>query len=191
MKPEKKEQARKYLEKYIGGFAYPDKDQTQLMDFPELVFNELTSAGCNDYAALVAAYLGDLPYSPYKRSRVGKIFGKRSANAWHEFKNLDVSGHQPDDGSARADCTEHLLIQRAPKMSAPARVALLGWFSLHAKRVAGDYAPIHWDYTDKKRYLNRIKNVTKAILQEERKVVLSPVIKKLGERILKTIHDHN
>ena len=47
----------------VGGACYPDRACTPLVTLSQEVVHTLLQAGCNNQAAVVAAALGDLPYS--------------------------------------------------------------------------------------------------------------------------------
>jgi hypothetical protein len=47
----------------VGNSCYPDREGTPLVMLSREVVNTLLAAGCGNQAAVVAAALGDLPYS--------------------------------------------------------------------------------------------------------------------------------
>ena len=51
------------IEEELGKVYYPDENQTPLSEIAREVGQFLVSEGCTDRAAVVAATLGDMPYS--------------------------------------------------------------------------------------------------------------------------------
>merc|ERR1740128_674967 len=57
----------------------------------------LIEHGVMDRAALVAASLGDLPYTVKTwREKVDSLYGKRAGSAWHELALSRIHGHSMD-----------------------------------------------------------------------------------------------
>ena len=79
---------------------------------------------------------------------------------------------------------------RAPRLNAPARVALLAWFCVLGARVTNRNAPRNWDRATVSAYLARISAVTTEIAEKgSRDHTNTEVEHKLLEKIKHIIRD--
>ena len=146
-------------------------------------------------------------YEYYIDIKVDSLYGKRAGSAWHELALSRIHGHSTDclrecdcspkkkcphshvEGCTKDACVQHRLVAKAPHMSGPARVAMLAWLSVLARRVAGRNPPVDWTREDRAAYLGKIAAVATAIEANGTKVKLSPAIQGLSHRVKQSIKD--
>ena len=198
------------LESEIGTRkVYPDRHSTSLSTISRDVADELLAEGCEDKAALVAASLGDLPYSVSVWKHKGvPAYGKLAGEAYHQLSTLRSHGHINDcvkktcdcndsmgcdhghvKGCAEHECVLHRMVSKAPYMNGSARAALMAWFSVMAARVTHQDHPKQWNEAEKATYLHRISAVAQAVVDNGTRVKLSPVIKRLGKKVEQLVRD--
>ena len=156
------EECERLLENKIGGLCYPNQQQTNLTDLSKSVTKKLLSRHCKDKSALVAAALGDLPFTKSNLTRlVQPIFGKKVASAWKEINEAKVYKKSDDcvdnciglNLCYDKDCVQKRLATKGPAMSGPARAALVAWFSVLSHMIAGEDYPRNWTIEDRCKYI--------------------------------------
>ena len=152
------EECERLLENRIGGLCYPNQQQTSLTDLSKSVTKKLMNRHCKDKSALVAAALGDLPFTKSNLTRlVQPIFGKKVASAWKEINEAKVYKKSDDcvdnciglNLCYDKDCVQKRLATKGPAMSGPARAALVAWFSVLSHMIAGEDYPRNWSIEDR------------------------------------------
>ena len=73
----------------VGDARYPDRQHTPLVALSREVVDTLLAAGCRNQAAVVAAALGDLPYSRHvwreQVRKAQKLITRQFFSAFHVF----------------------------------------------------------------------------------------------------------
>ena len=197
------------LESQIGDLHYPDEENTDLCRIARQVAELLVSEGCDSKEAVVAATLGDLPYSQDNwKAKVDTQFGKKAGSAWHELAMVREHSHLKDciqedcdcdsdkdkgcehahkEGCMEGHCVMKRLKEKAPHMGGAARAALMAWISVMVSRVAGRNPPKGWTRQQKADYLAKMEAVAHAVVEKGKKSDLDPVIKKLAAKIKHTV----
>ena len=195
------------LESHVGEKTYPDYNETEIPVISRQVAELLIAEGCHDKAAIVAAALGDLPYSIRRwKNKVLPAFGKKAADAYHDLCKVRVHGHY---AKKRCDCKnarrcEHAhvkgcdlhkcvtirMVRKAPYMSGEARAALLAWLSVMCSRMTNRNAPAEWSRKEVASYLHKASAVAQAVMSKGSKVKLSPVIFRLSQKIEQSVKDY-
>ena len=152
------EDCDRLLENRVGGLCYPNQQQTALTELSKRVTKKLFNRHCKDKAALVAAALGDLPFTKSNLTRlVQPIFGKQVALAWKEVNEAKLYKKSDDcvdnciglNLCYDKDCVQQRLAAKAPLMSGSARAALVAWFSVLSHMIAGEEYPRNWTIEDR------------------------------------------
>lgn len=196
------------LESEIGDLHYPDEEATHLCTIARQVGETLIEEGVDSKPIIIAATLGDLPYSQANwRKKVDTMYGKKAGSLWHELARARIHGHRDDcvkscdcdtsedcehthvEGCNEGHCVMKRLQMKAPHMSGPARVAMMAWFAVLSARVAGKNAPKDWTREHRAEYLSKIEAVAHAIKTKGSKTNMDDVIKKFADQIAQTVKD--
>ena len=110
------------LEEFLGSkkSRYNKSEDKLLVDLGREVGEHLVIEGCHDESAIVAATLGDLPYTvKARREVIEPRYGKLAGNAWHELSTVRAHSHledcvKPCDCSGSGRC-KHTHKKKTPR----------------------------------------------------------------------------
>ena len=171
------------------------------------VAHRLLAAGCDDKAVLVSAALGDLPYTVHTlHAEVTPEFGKRAANAWHDFTMARVHAHREDcdlacdcdvtkndcshahnAGCEEDPCVLKRLNAKAPSMPGASRAAIMAWFDFLTEKMAGCEAPCDWSRKDKAAYLAKMASVAASIEEKGKETIHTNLIDRMAKNVHRTV----